>query len=181
MPGHDSGAEAADQQGDHGEDARLGEHRDADGQADAQQAFDHRPLRPVETAEQLARLIGWRPTLPSGHAQGHHPHDDGSGPAAADATHGRDAKVAIDEDVVQWNVQGQAAQAKHHGRAGAAQAVTETAQYAIESCGGKAAGNTVQVLHARTDQLRVNLHDVQNGFGVQQCSRCQEPDQQRQP
>ncbi|MNF65772.1 hypothetical protein D3C84_475470 [compost metagenome] len=89
--------------------------------------------------------------------------------------------MAINEDVVQWNVQGQAAQAKHHGRAGAAQTVTETAQYAIKSCGGKAAGNTVQVLHARADQLRVNLHDVQNGFGVQQCSRCQEPDQQCQP
>ncbi len=49
VPGDHGGAEAADQQGDDREDARLGEHGNADGQADAQQALDHRPLRPVET------------------------------------------------------------------------------------------------------------------------------------
>ena len=181
MPGDHGGAEAADQQRDHGKDTRLGEHRDADRQADTQQALDHRPLRPVETAEQFTRLVRRRPALPTGHAQRHDPHHDRRGPTAADAAHGRDTEVAINEDVVQRNIQRQPAQTQHHRRAGTAQAIAETAQHMVNGDGRQAAGDAMQILHARANQFGVDLHDAQNRFGTEQNAGRHQPHHQRQP
>ncbi|MNY56486.1 hypothetical protein D3C86_1925690 [compost metagenome] len=75
--------------------------------------------------------------------------------------------MAIDEDVVQRNVQRQPAQAQDHGRARAAEAVTEAAQHMVDSDGGQAAGDAVQVLHARVDQLGIDFHQVQDRFGAE--------------
>ncbi len=119
-------------------------------------------------AEQLARSIDAAPSAPAGHAQGHHPHHDRRGPAAADAAHGRHAEVAIDEHVVQRNVQRQAAQAQDHRRAGAAQAITEAAQHMVERDRRQAAGDAVQVMHAGADQFGIDLHHAQDRLGAQQ-------------
>ncbi|MNP06940.1 hypothetical protein D3C76_989450 [compost metagenome] len=181
MAGDHGGAEAADQQGDHREDARLGEHRDADGQANAHQALDDRPLRALKTYQHPAALVGRGPAGPGGHAQGHEPHDDTAGPAAANAAQGGQAEVPVDQDVVQRDVQQQAQAANDHARAGAAQAVAVAAQHIVEGNAGEAEGNTLQVAHARLDQLRIDLHHLQDRFGADQQATGDQTDRDCQP
>ena len=181
MAGDHCGAQAADQQGDHREDARFGKDRDADRQANAQHALDHRPLRPIETLEQLAALVRRPPARPACQAEHHHPHRNARGPAAAHAAHGRHSQMAIDEDVVQRDIQRQPAQAHDHARSCAAQAIAETAQHVIHRNGRHACGDAVQVAHGRFDQVRFNLHRVQDGFGAEQQQRRDDADHHRQP
>ncbi|MCY1423944.1 hypothetical protein D9M71_396720 [compost metagenome] len=181
MPGDHCGPQPADQQGDHGEDARFGEHRDANGAADGEQAFDHRPLRLVESAEQLARFVRRRASHPTQHAQQHEPHHQAAGPTAAHATQGRQAKVAVDQDVVEWNVEQQSADAQHHARAGAAQAIAEAAQHVVDGNGGEAESDALEVTHARVDQVFVHAHQLQYRAGVDQQQGAAEAHDQGEP
>ncbi|MNY11882.1 hypothetical protein D3C86_1449340 [compost metagenome] len=105
MPGHHGGAETADQQGDDREDAGLGEDGDTDRQANADQALDHGPFRPVEAHQHTGAGIERGPEGPAGHAQRHEPHHDAAGPAATNTAQGRCAEMAIDQRVVQRDVQ----------------------------------------------------------------------------
>ena len=89
--------------------------------------------------------------------------------------------MAVDEDVIQRNIQRQTTQAEHHAWAGSAQAVAEAAQHVEQCRGGKTAGNPPKVLHAGLDQHRVDFHQVQHRFGAQQQRRRDQPDRQRQP
>ena len=181
MTRHHGGAEAADQQGDHREDAGFSEHGDTDGQADTEQSLENRPLRPFKMAVHLTRLIDRTAHRPDHHAQGHEPHHDRRGPAATHAAHGRHAKMAVDEDVVERNVQCQRDQAQHHARPGFAQPVTEPAQDAVNRHRGHAAGNPVQIAHARLDQVGGDLHPVQQRFGNHQDPGRAQPGDERQP
>ena len=123
VAGHHVLVEPADQQGDHREDARLGEHRDADRQADRHQRADGRAIRPLPAREQLAGAVDRGLVHPEQHAEKHEPHHRAGGPAAAGAAHLRHAEVAVDQRVVDRDVQQQPADPQHHARPGPSQAV----------------------------------------------------------
>jgi len=88
---------------------------------------------------------------------------------------------AINEHVVQRDIQRQGTQTEDHCRAGATHAVAEAAQHVIERDRWQTGGNAVQVLHARRDQFRVDLHDVQDRLGSDQHAGGHQADHQRQP
>ena len=181
MARHHRGTQAANQQRNHRKYARLGKDRDADRQAHAEQALEDRPFWPFKMAVDLARLVDGASISPGRHAQRHKPHHNGRGPAAAHATHCRNAKVAIDKDVVDRDIQGQGAEPQDHAWPGFAQAITEIAQHAIQAHGGHAAGDPVQVPHAGCNQLRIDLHQVQQRFCADQDQRRTQAGDQGQP
>ncbi|MNZ84990.1 hypothetical protein D3C78_1037650 [compost metagenome] len=89
--------------------------------------------------------------------------------------------MAIDQRIVQRDVEQQAAQANDHAWAGAAHAIAVAAQYVIEGNARQAEGDTVQVAHARFDQLWVDFHPVQDRLCAEQQAAAHQSDTECQP
>ncbi|MNR56301.1 hypothetical protein D3C85_1768480 [compost metagenome] len=51
----------------------------------------------------------------------------------------------------------------------------------VEGDGRQTAGDAVQVLHARADQLRIDVHEVQDRLGAEQHAGRHQPHHQGQP
>gem|GEM_PF-6372971 len=144
----------------------------ADGHADRQQATKHRPARALEVGEQLACLIGRRTLHPDGHGGQHEQHHQCRGYAATHTTQRRHTELAVDEHVVQRDVQQQAENADDHARPWVTQSVAEATQYLIQRHGREAAGDGAQVCHGWIDQGGFDLHQMQHRLRVphQQCT-----------
>ena len=181
MPGDHGGAERADQQGDHREDARLGEYRDTDRHADRQQPAEFGPGGAVKTLEQPAGSVIFGTAYPEQHGQGHEQHDQPGCPAAADAAHGRHAELAVDEDVIERDVQQQAEDADHHAGPSVPEAVAVAAQHLVQRHRRKAARHGAQIGHAGFDQCLLDLQQMQHRLGVPHQHRSQAADTHAHP
>ncbi|CAM5444739.1 hypothetical protein SSTU70S_03070 [Stutzerimonas stutzeri] len=144
----------------------FGEHRDTDRQTDREQGAEHRPARPFEVGEQLARSIRRGAAYPEQHGQQHEQHDQRRCDTAANTAECRRAELAVDEDVVERDIQQQAENPDHHARARVAEAVAVATQHLVQPDRRKAAGNGAQVAHAGIDQRGFDVHPVQHRLGV---------------
>ncbi|MNH19996.1 hypothetical protein D3C79_797480 [compost metagenome] len=89
--------------------------------------------------------------------------------------------MAVDQHVVQRNVQQQAQAANDHAWTGAAETIAVAAQYVVQGDTGKAEGDALQITHARIDQLRVDVHHLQDRLGADQQGAGNQADTHCQP
>ncbi|MNZ29208.1 hypothetical protein D3C78_464530 [compost metagenome] len=89
--------------------------------------------------------------------------------------------MAVNQHIVQRNVQQQAGQADDHAWPSAPQGIAVAAQHVIKGDAREAEGNALQIAHARRHQLRVDFHHLQDRLGAEQQAAGDQADAQGQP
>ena len=151
-------------------------------QSQLHQAFKHVQVRSAEAfiATDIAHRTG--ATYPGDHAEEHHPVNGCRRHAAADAAQLRHAKVAVDKDIVNGNIDQQADKSHHHPRFGFRQAFALVTSDLEEEVAGGAPQQRAQVAYRFFSEGRVDIvHRADDVPGVPQHDHNQQRNESRQP
>ena len=171
MPGDHHWPQRRQEQCNYRKHAGFHEDGEADGHADAQDVANAGPVGLHPIGNQMKLAEGLAAVQVDQHGDGGDTVGDGCGPATANAAHGGKPEFAVNEDVVQRQINQGAENGKRHDHPGMSQTVGQAPEGVNQQQGGYAPGKGVQITLGDAGGVRVEFQQGQDGVDIGQQQR----------